>query len=115
VDFRRGHYSRALQTFNELSAEEREAGWTMQAFFSDLYAAECLGRLERLEEMADAILALREERKSNPFSPSPAMEELFSCLDQGTLDADLVAHVRAYLENEANGVAREYRRLRLAS
>jgi hypothetical protein len=43
------------------------------------------------------------------------MEELFSCLDQGALNADLVAHVRAYLQEEANGTQREYRPLRIAS
>ncbi len=115
IDIQRREYSRALRAFQDLAADERAAGWTQQAFFSDLYAAECLGRLGRDEEMADAILALRSGRKLNPFAPSPAMEELFSCLDQGALDADLVAHVRTYLQDEANGVQREYRPLRLAS
>ncbi|MFI5180730.1 MAG: tetratricopeptide repeat protein [Thermoanaerobaculia bacterium] len=115
IDIHRGKFSRALRAFQELSRDERTAGWTQQAFFADLYAAECLGRLGRDEEMAETIVALRSERRVNPFAPSPAMEELFSCLDQGALDADLVAHVRSYLENEANGVQRDYRPLRLAS
>jgi len=41
------------------------------------------------------------------------MEELFGCLDQGALNADLVAHVRACLQDDANGSQREYRAFRL--
>ena len=115
IDIQRHEYGRALRAFQDLSRDERAVGWTQQAFFADLYAAECLGRLGRDEEMGEAILSLRAEQRVNPFAPSPAMEELFACLDQGALDADLVAHVRSYLEDEANGVQREYRPLRLAS
>jgi tetratricopeptide (TPR) repeat protein len=115
IDIQRHEYGRALRAFQELSRDERAAGWTQQAFFADLYAAECLGRLGRDEQMGEAILALRAERRVNPFAPSPAMEELFSCLDQGALDADLVAHVRSYLEDEANGVQKKYQPLRLVS
>ena len=113
IDFCRGEYGRALRAFQELSLDDRAAGWDQQAFFADLYAAECLGRLGHDEQMAEAILALRSEVKVNPFAPSPAMEELFSCLDQGALDADLVAHVRAYLQDEANGIHRRYQRLKI--
>lgn len=115
IDMHRAEYARALRGFQELSRGERNAGWTEQAFFADLYAAECLGRLGRDEEMAEAVISLRVERKAHPFASSPALEELFACLDQGAIDADLVAHVRSFLEDEANGVQREYRPLRLAS
>jgi hypothetical protein len=115
VDIQCQEYGRALRAFQELSREERAAGWTQQAFISDLYVAECLGRLGRDEQMAEAIISLRIQRRTSPFSASPAMEELFSCLDQGALNADLVAHVRAYLQEEANGTQREYRPLRIAS
>ena len=63
--------------------------------------------------MATEIEALREERQRTPFAPSPALGELFMCLDQGTIDADLIAHVREYLQDEENGVKRAYRPLRL--
>lgn len=115
VEILRGRHERALRAFREIVAEELEAGWTVQAFFSELYIAECLGRLEREEEMAEAVLSLRIRRATHPFSSSPALDELFACLDQGAIDADLVAHVRSYLEDEANGTPREYRPLRLAS
>jgi len=113
IDILRHEYARALRAFRELSRDERAAGWTQQAFISELYTAECLGRLGRDEEMAEAVLTLRADRKLNPFAPSPAMEELFACLDQGALDADVVAHVRSFLQDEANGTQREYRAFRL--
>jgi tetratricopeptide (TPR) repeat protein len=115
VDMQRAEYARALRAFEELSRDEKAAGWHQQAFFTDLFVAECLGRLGRDEEMGDVVLTLRTEQKRNPFAPSPAIEELFACLDQGLLDADLVAHVRSYLEDEANGVQKIYQPLRLAS
>ena len=63
--------------------------------------------------MAAEVEALRRERQANSFAPSPAFGELFVCLDQGMLDADLIAHVREYLQDEENGVKRAYRPLRL--
>ena len=115
LDFRRGRFARALDAYMELVRDATEAGWENEVVFDRLYVSECYGRLGRLSEMADTIVSLRANRKANPFAPSPAMEELFACLDEGMLDADLVAHVRSYLEDEANGVQREYRPLRLAS
>lgn len=115
LELLRGQYDRALRAFSDLSRVARAANWKMEQLFADLYVAECLGRLGREVELAEAITALRVERKANPFAPSPAMEELFDCLDRGILDADLVAHVRAYLQDEANGVQKTYQPLRLAS
>jgi tetratricopeptide (TPR) repeat protein len=115
LDFRQGRYARAMASYTKLVREARSAGWDVDALFSTLYLAECLGRLGREEEMAETVISVREERRRGPFGPSPAMEELFACLDQGMLDADLVAHVRCYLQDEANGIQRAYSPLRLAS
>lgn len=115
LDFRRGKYERALLSYRELASEAAQSGWDNDVVFSTLYEAECLGRLGREEEMAETVIALRIQRKTNPFAPSPAMDELFACLDQGMLDANLVAHVRTFLQDEANGVQRAYQPLRLAS
>ncbi len=106
IDMHRAEYVRALRTFRELARDEREAGWIQQAIFSDLLAAECLGRLGRDSEMVDLLRALRRQRKSSPFAPSAAMEELFAGLDKRELDTDLVAHVRSFLEDEAKGILR---------
>jgi tetratricopeptide (TPR) repeat protein len=113
LDFRRGQYARALRTFIDLSREAGEIGAPMQVLFARLYVAECHARLGSYGPMATEVEALRRERQANPFSPSPALGELFVCLDQGTIDADLIAHVREYLQDEQNGVKRAYRPLRL--
>ncbi len=115
IDMMRGEFTRALKSYEEIARDERALGWAAQAFISDLFVAECLGRLGREDEMFEMVLVLRGQRSESPFRQSAAIEELFSCLDQGAVDADLVAHVRAYLEDEANGVQREYCPLRLAS
>lgn len=57
---------------------------------------------------------LRKQSRKDVFSPSPALDELFLCLDQSTVDADLFAHVREYLQGQQRGVKRTYRALRRA-
>jgi len=113
TDFRRGRYARALWAFRELAREYRTAGHANSSLFADLYAAECLGRLGRDASMADSVSAIREYARKTPFDSSPAMDELFTCLDQGALDADLISHVREYLEDIEAGKDRPYQRLRL--
>jgi tetratricopeptide (TPR) repeat protein len=113
LDFRRGQYARALRAFVDLSREAVEVGAPTQALFVRLYIAECHARLGSYGLMATEVEALRRERQANRFSPSPALGELFVCLDQGTIDADLIAHVREYLQDEENGEKRSYRPLRL--
>ena len=113
LDFLRGQYSRALRAFREIVAESAANGSPTDVLFARLYVAECLGRTGQLNAMASEVEALRHDRKQTVFSPSPALGELFVCLDQATLDADLVAHVREYLQDEENGIERTYQPLRL--
>jgi hypothetical protein len=79
--------------------------------FAQLYVAECLGALGRREEMRAAIRDVRHQRQ--PFG-APAFEELFTCLDRGDLDQNLIAHVREYLDGASQPGAAEYRPLRLS-
>ncbi len=113
LDFRRGEYRRALRAFAEIVSEASPLASQSEIMFSRLYVAECHARIGSYGPMATEIEALRRERQANRFFPSPALGELFVCLDQGTIDADLVAHVREYLQDEENGVKRAYRPLRL--
>lgn len=113
LDFLRGQYARALRAFREIAAESAANGSPTDVLFARLYVAECLGRTGQFDAMAAEVDALRRDRKQTVFSPSPALGELFVCLDQGTIDADLVAHVREYLQDEENGVERAYQPLRL--
>jgi len=113
LDFRRGEYRRALRAFADIVSEASPLASQSEIMFSRLYVAECQARLGSYGPMAAVIEALRRERRANPFAPSPALGELFVCLDQGTIDADLIAHVREYLQDEESGVKRAYRPLRL--
>ncbi len=113
LEFLRGQYARALRAFREIASESTAHGSPIDVLFARLYVAECLGRTGQENAMASEIEALRHERKQTVFSPSPALGELFVCLDQGTIDADLVAHVREYLQDEQNGIERAYQPLRL--
>jgi tetratricopeptide (TPR) repeat protein len=113
LDFLRGQYARALRAFREIAAEAAVNGSSMDVLFNRLYIAECLGRTAQTSAMAAEIESIRKARRQSPFQPSPALGELFVCLDQGTLDADLVAHVREYLEDVENGIERAYMPLRL--
>ena len=113
LDFLRGQYSRALRAFREIAAESAANGSATDVLFARLYVAECLGRTGQFDAMSAEIDALRHDRKQTVFSPSPALGELFVCLDQGTLDADLVAHVREYMQDEDSGIERAYQPLRL--
>jgi tetratricopeptide (TPR) repeat protein len=113
LDFLRGQYARALRAFREIAAESAVNGSPIDVLFARLYVAECLGRTGQFDAMAAEVDALRHDRKQTVFSPSPALGELFVCLDQGTIDADLVAHVREYMQDEENGIERTYQPLRL--
>jgi tetratricopeptide (TPR) repeat protein len=113
LDFRRGEYRRALRAFSEIVSEASPLASRTEIMFSRLYVSECHARLGGYGPMASEIEALRRDRQASRFSPSPALGELFVCLDQGTIDADLIAHVREYLQDEENGMTRAYRPLRL--
>ena len=114
LDFLRGQYGRALRAFRDIASESLVNGSPIDVLFARLYVAECLGRTGKLSAMTTEIEALRRDRKQTVFSPSPALGELFVCLDQGTIDADLIAHVREYLQDQENGVKRPYRSTRHA-
>ena len=100
-----------LHAFGEIV---KEVTSPIDVTFARLYVAECHARLGSYGPMAIEIEALRRERQANPFAPSPALGELFMSLDQASVDADLIAHVREYLQDEENGVRRAYRPLRRA-
>jgi tetratricopeptide (TPR) repeat protein len=114
LDFYRGQYQRALRAFSEIVCESNPLASGRLLVLARLFVAECLARLEDFGSMFSEIESLRRNRQESPFGPSPALGELFMCLDQGMIDADLIAHVREYLQDEENGVRRAYRPLRRA-
>jgi tetratricopeptide (TPR) repeat protein len=114
LDFRRGEYRRALRAFTEIVREASPLASKKEILFSRLYAAECEGRIGSYGPMAAEIEALRRDRREHPFASSPALGELFMSLDEGTIDADLIAHVREYLQDSEKGVNQPYRPVRRA-
>ena len=114
LDLLRGRFAQALGAFREIAADSAANGSITDQLFARLYVAECLGRVGQFEEMSVELEALRKLRRKTRFGPSPALEDLFSCFDKGTTDADLVAHVREYLQNAERGIKRSYRVLRRA-
>ena len=60
-----------------------------------LYAAECLGRLSRTDELLRRLRELRPFVTVATLAGAPAWEALASCLDRG--DAEVIDHVRACL------------------
>ena len=113
LDFCRGRYERALRAFAEMLRESNPLASERLIVFARLYSAECLAHLGNFGAMCHEIEVLRKSRQETPFAPSPALGELFMSLDQGTIDADLIAYVREYMQDEENGVKRAYRPLRL--
>jgi tetratricopeptide (TPR) repeat protein len=113
LDFCRGRYQRALRAFGEILRESNPLASQRLTILARLYSAECLAHLGNFGSMCHEIEILRKSRQETPFGPSPALGELFVCLDQGMLDADLIAHVREHLQDEEDGVKRLYRPLRL--
>lgn len=114
LDFLMRDWERAFGAFERLAEDARRNGYEENVTFSRLFMAECLARMGRPGEMARVLDALRAELPSSPFRSSLALVELFACLDQGDVDAGLVAHVRTHLEELAEGRRPEYRRYRQA-
>ncbi|MEO6326322.1 MAG: hypothetical protein ABIT01_15115 [Thermoanaerobaculia bacterium] len=120
LEFLKGDLVQALHAFGSVSAEARVHGYEENITFSALYLAECHARLGQEDAMAATIESLRAEwprrRSRNPFqgADSPAIEELFACLDRGDLDAGLIRHVRLYLETDGDRAGIAYRSYRSA-
>ena len=114
LDFRRGEYRRALHAFTKIVREASPLASKSEILFSRLYAAECQARIGSYGPMVSEIETLRRGQREHVFAASPALDELFISLDQGSIDAGLIAHVREYLQAEENGVNRPYHPLRRA-
>jgi hypothetical protein len=72
--------------------------------FTRLYAAECLGRLSRPDELLERLRELRPFVTVQTLAGTPAWRELASCLDRGDVEDGLVDHVRACLGALSGGL-----------
>ena len=114
LDFRRGEYRRALRAFAEIVREASPLASKSEILFSRLYVAECHGAHRQLRTDGRGNRGASPGASGDIRSLRRPLSASSSCrLDQGTIDADLIAHVREYLQDEENGVKRAYRPLRL--
>jgi tetratricopeptide (TPR) repeat protein len=97
MDLMRGDAARALAAFDTLIAEADRLNLEEDRVVNRLYAAECLGRLSRTDEMLRRLKELRHFVTVQTLAGTPAWQELASCLDRGDVEDGLVDHVRACL------------------
>lgn len=97
LDLLRGETLRALAAFDTLAAEADRLNLEEDRVVTRLYAAECLGRLSRTDELLRRLRELRSFVTVATLAGAPAWEELASCLDRGDVEVGLVDRVRACL------------------
>jgi len=97
LDSLRGETTRALAAFDTLAAEADRMDLEEDRVFTRLYAAECLGRLSRSDELLSRLRELRSFVTVETLAGVPAWEELASRLDRGDVEEGLLDHVRACL------------------
>jgi tetratricopeptide (TPR) repeat protein len=97
LDLLRGETTRALAAFDTLAAEADRMDLEEDRVFTRLYAAECLGRLSRSDELLSRLRELRSFVTVETLAGVPAWEELASRIDRGDVEEGLLDHVRACL------------------
>jgi hypothetical protein len=112
LDLWRGETERALAAFDTLAVEADRMNLEEDRVFTRLYAAECLGRLSRTDELLRRLRELRSFVTVATLAGVPAWEELASCLDRGDVEKGLVDHVRACLGVLSGGLDLPARRER---
>jgi ATP/maltotriose-dependent transcriptional regulator MalT len=96
LDLLRGETGRALTAFDTLAAEADETQLEEDRVFARLHAAECLGRLSRIDEMVARLEELRSFVTITTLAGVPAWDELAARLDRGVQDG-LLGQVQACL------------------
>jgi tetratricopeptide (TPR) repeat protein len=104
LDLLRGEPLRALAAFDTLAAEADRLNLEEDRVVTRLYAAECLGRLSRTDELLRRLRELRSLVTVETLAGAPAWEELASCLDRGDVEVGLVDHVRECLGALSGGL-----------
>jgi tetratricopeptide (TPR) repeat protein len=103
LDLLRGETARALAAFDALTAEADERQLEEDRVLARLYAAECLGRLSRTDEMVARLKELRSLVTVTTLAGVPAWSELASRLDRGDVRDGLLDRVQACLGAVSGG------------
>ncbi len=97
LDLWRGETARALIAFDTLVAEADLRNLEEDKVVTRLYAAECLGRLSRPDDLLRRLRELRAFVTVETLAGTPVWEELASRLDRGDAEKGFVDCVRACL------------------
>lgn len=104
LDLSRGGTARALAAFDALAAEADRMNLEEDRVFARLYAAECLGRLKRTDELLKRLRELRSFVTVETLAGVPAWEELASRLDRGDVEEGLLDRVQECLGALSGGL-----------
>jgi tetratricopeptide (TPR) repeat protein len=97
LDFLRGETARALAAFDTLAVEADQRRLEEDGVFARLHAAECLGRMSRIDEMVARLRKLRSFVTVATLAGVPAWDELAARLDRGDVRDGLLDRVQACL------------------
>jgi hypothetical protein len=104
LDLLRGETARALAAFDALAGEADERQLEEDRVLARLYAAECLGRLSRIDEMVARLEELRSFVTVATLAGVPAWDELAARLDRDDGRDGLLDRVRACLGALSGGL-----------
>ena len=97
LDMLRGETARALAAFDALAVEADENQLEEDRVLARLYAAECCGRMSRIDEMVARLRELRSFVTVATLAGVPAWNELAARLDRGDAEDGLLDRVQACL------------------
>ena len=115
IELLKGNTTRALRSFERISADATEQGLEQFVLCAQLRIAECLSRLGRSDEVAQRVSAIRNSVFSEAILSDPAYRELCESIGNQAAAPDLIAHIADYFEGRNRGARTSYKPLRLVA
>jgi len=115
IELLKGNTTRALRSFERVSADATEQGLEHFVLCAQLRVAECLSRLGLSDEVAQRVSAIRNSVFSESISSNPAYRELCESIGNQAASPDLIAHIADYFEGRNRGVRSPYKPFRLVA
>ncbi len=115
IELLKGNTTRALRSFERVSADATEQGLEQFVLCAQLRIAECLSKLGRSDEVAQRVSAIRNSVFSESISSNPAYRELCETISNQAASPGLIAHIADYFEGRNRGVRTPYKPFRLAA
>jgi tetratricopeptide (TPR) repeat protein len=115
IELLKGNTTRALRSFERISADATGQGLDHFVLCAQLRIAECLSRLGLSDEVARGVSAIRDSAYSESISFDPAYRELCESIGNEAASSDLIAHIADYFEGRNRGVRTPYKPFRLVA